>query len=238
MHLFKFQETMKKIYVTILAAVMLLGTGCSMLGNLGGLGNGTGDESGNGTLGGVLGSVLGGVLGGLGSQNTIDGLLGLVIGSVTVQESELYGTWYYTQPGCAFTSENLLAKAGGAVAAETCKEKLLPVYNTLGISGQNTQFMFTQDHQFKAVLKGIPLSGTYTYDPSNSTIKVKTTLFSSNVYVTRTTNGLAYTLESKNLLKVLQAAAALSGNSTLQTVGDLSKQFDGVRLGFDMALVR
>ena len=227
---------MKKIYMTVLAALMLLGTGCSMLGNLG-LGTGTGDESGNGSLGGVLGSVLGGVLGGLGG-NTVDGLLGLVIGSVSVQESELYGAWYYAQPGCAFTSENLLAKAGGAVAAETCKEKLLPVYNTLGISAQNTQFQFTQDHQFQANLKGIPISGTYTYDPSSSTIKVKTMLFSSNVYVTRTTNGLAFTFESKNLLKVLQAIAAVSGNSTLQTVGDLSKQFDGVRLGFDMAPMR
>ena len=27
----------------------------------------------------------------------------------------------------------------------------------------------------------------------------------------------------------------MSGNSTLQTVGDLSKQYDGVRLGFDVA---
>ena len=225
---------MKKIYMTMLAAVLLLGSGCSMLGNMG-MGQGTGNESGNGTLGDVLGNVLGGVLGGLGSQNTIDGLLGLVIGSVTVQESELYGTWYYVQPGCAFTSENLLAKAGGAVAAETCKDKLLPVYNTLGINSQNTQLLFTQDHKFQANFKGIPLSGTYTYDPSSSTIKVKTTLFSSNVYVTRTTSGLAYTFESKNLLKVLQTVAAISGNSTLQTVGDLSKQFDGVRLGFDMA---
>ena len=227
---------MKKIYMTLLAAVLLLGSGCSMLGNLG-LGNGTGDESGNGTLGGVLGSVLGGVLGTLGSQNTVDGLLGLVIGSVTVQESELYGAWAYTQPGCAFTSENLLAKAGGAVAAETCKEKMLPVFNSLGISSQNTQFLFTQDHQFQAYVKGIPVSGTYTYDPSNATIKLKTMLFSTNMYVTRTTQGLAFTFESKNLLKVLQTIAAVSGNSTLQTVSDLSKQFDGVRLGFDMASI-
>ena len=229
---------MKKIYLTMLAAAMLLCGGCTtgLLNGLG-MGNGTSSESGNGTLGDILGGVLGGVLGGLGG-NTVDGLLGLVIGSVTVQESELYGSWYYTQPGCAFTSENLLAKAGGAVAAETCKEKLQPVYNTLGINGQNTQFQFTQDHQFQANFKGIPLSGTYTYDPSSSTIKVKTMLFSSNVYVTRTTSGLAFTFESKNLLKVLQAVAAVSGNSTLQTVGDLSKQYDGVRLGFDMAPMR
>jgi len=175
------------------------------------------------------------VLGTLGSQNTIDGLLGLVIGSVKIQESELYGAWYYTEPACAFTSENLLAKAGGAVAAENCKEKLLPVYNGLGISAQNTQFQFTQDHQFAGKVKGIPVSGTYTYDASSGTIKLKTMLFSTNAYVTRTTSGLGLTFESKNLLKVLQAAAALSGNSTIQTVGDLSKQYDGVRLGFEVA---
>ena len=227
---------MKKIYSTLLAAVMLLCSGCEtgLLGNLGGLGGLGGGDDGTAS-GGTLGSVLGGILGVLGSQNTVDGLLGLVIGSVKVSESELYGAWCYTQPGCAFTSENLLAKAGGAVAAETCKEKLLPVYNTLGISSQNTQFQFTQDHQFAAYVKGIPLNGTYTYDPNTATIKVKTMLFSSNVYVTRTTRGLAFTFESKNLLKVLQAIAAMSGNSTLQTVGDLSKQFDGVRLGFDMS---
>ena len=223
---------MKKIYSAMLAVVLLLCSGCNT-GLLSGLGMGGDDGTGSG---GTLGDILGGVLGSvLGSQNTVDGLLGLVIGSVKVQESELYGAWYYTQPGCAFTSENLLAKAGGAVAAETCKEKMLPVYNTLGISSQNTQFQFTQDHQFSAYVKGIPLSGTYTYDPNNATIKLKTMLFSTNMYVTRTTHGLGFTFESKNLLKVLQTIAAMSGNSTLQTVGDLSKQYDGVRLGFDMA---
>lgn len=225
---------MKKIYMTLLAAVLMAGSGCSMLGNLG-MGTGTGSENGNGTLGDVLGGVLGGVLGTLGSQNTIDGLLGLVIGSVKIQESELYGAWYYAQPAVAFTSENLLAKAGGAVAAETCKEKLLPVYNSVGISSQNTQFQFTQDHQFSGSLRGIPLSGSYTYDPSSGTIKLKTMLFSTNAYVTRTTNGLGLTFESKNLLKVLQTIAAMSGNSTIQTVGDLSKQYDGIRLGFEVA---
>ena len=229
---------MKKIYTTFVAAALLImGSGCTALGNMG-MGSGTGSETGNGTLGDVLGGVLGGILGGLGSQNTIDGLLGLVIGSVKVQESELYGAWYYGAPACAFTSENLLAKAGGAVAAEHCKEKMAPVYNTLGISAQNTQFQFTQDHQFAGKIKGIPLSGSYTYDPSTGTIRLQTLLFSTNAYITRTQSGLGLTFESKNLLKVLQVAAAMSGNSTLQTVGDLSKQYEGVRLGFELIPMR
>lgn len=232
---------MKKIYTSLLALVLLMATGCNtgLLGNLGGLGG----ETGNGTttgggLGDVLGGVLGSVLGTLGSQNTIDGLLGLVIGSVKVQESELYGTWYYIEPACAFTSENLLAKAGGAVAAENCIEKLAPVYQTVGINSQNTQFQFTQDHKFAANLRGIPLSGSYTYDPSSGTIRLQMTLFTTNAYITRTAQGLGLTFESKNLLKVLQVAAAMSGNSTLQTVGDLSKQYEGVRLGFNIAPAR
>ena len=229
---------MKKIYMAVLTAVMLLAQGCNT-GLLGGLGG----ETGNGTttgggLGDVLGGVLGGVLGTLGSQNTIDGLLGLVIGSVKIQESELYGTWNYTEPTCAFTSENLLAKAGGAVAAENCKEKLLPVYNAVGITSQNTIFQFTQDHQFSAKVKGIPMSGSYSYDPSTGTIRLQTMLFSTNAFLTRTSHGMGLTFESKNLLKVLQVAAAMSGNSTLQTVGDLSKHYEGVRLGFDIAPAR
>lgn len=226
---------MRKIFTSVTAALLLFAmSGCSMLGNMG-MGQGTGAETGNGSLGDVLGNVLGGVLGTLGSQNTVDGLLGLVIGSIKVQESELYGTWYYASPACAFTSENLLAKAGGAVAAQNCIEKLVPVYNSVGINGQNTQFQFTQDHQFAAKVKGIPLSGSYDYDPSSGTIKLQTMLFSTNAYITRTSSGLGLTFESKNLLKVLQTVAALSGNTTLQTVGDLSKQYEGVRLGFDIA---
>jgi len=233
----KTEEMMKKLLCMMLTAVMLLCSGCTtgLLGGLGGENTGNGGVSNGGGLGDILGGVLGGVLGTLGSQNTVDGLLGLVIGSIKIQESELYGTWYYTQPTCAFTSENLLAKAGGAIAAENCKEKLQPVYNAVGISSQNTHFQFTQDHQFAGKVKGIPLSGTYTYDASTGTLRLKTMLFSTNAYVTRTTHGLGLTFESKNLLKVLQVAAAMSGNSTLQTVGDLSKQYDGVRLGFDIA---
>ena len=185
---------MKKISSFMLAAMMLLCSGCNtgLLSGLGGLGGDDGTGS-----GGTLGSVLGGILGVLGSQNTVDGLLGLVIGSVAIQESELYGAWCYTQPGCAFTSENLLAKAGGAVAAETCKDKLLPVYNTLGISSQNTQFQFTQDHQFQAYVKGIPISGTYTYDQQNATIKLKTMLFSQLTEYSR------YLMNTKHLKKVI-----------------------------------
>ena len=94
--------------------------------------------------------------------------------------------------------------------------------------------MVDQNGRFQAKIKGIPLSGTYTFDSNSSKLNLKTTLFTIPAFVTRTTNGLSLTMESKKLLNVLQTITALTGNSTLTTIGELSKNFDGVRMGFDV----
>lgn len=217
----------KSIFTTILAMTIVL-TGCGV-GNMMNQGGTSATGSGGG-LGGVLGSVLGGVV----NANTAGGLLDMVIGHVKLDQRELVGTWVYSEPGCAFTSENLLAKAGGSVAATQVKQRLATVYNSVGIASNNTYFAFDQNGRFEAKVRGIPLSGTYTFEPNNSKINLKTTLFTIPAFVTRTTNGLSLTMESKKLLNVLQTVTALTGNSTLSTVGELSKNFDGVRMGFDV----
>ena len=217
----------RKTICTVILAMTLALSGCGNLINT----MGTGENNGsNGGLGGVIGSVLGGVV----NTNTMGGLLDMVIGHIQLDQSALIGTWVYSEPGCAFTSENLLAKAGGSVAATQVKQKLTTVYNSLGIASNNTMFAFDQDGRFQAKVKGIPLSGTYTFDSSNSKLNLKTTLFTIPAFVTRTTNGLSITMESKKLLNVLQTITALTGNSTLTTIGELSKSFDGVRMGFDV----
>ena len=204
---------MKKTLMTLVALATLALAGCTTQGS---------------------GSGLGSLLSALGSQNTANSLLDMVIGHIKIQQSELVGTWRYDAPGCAFTSANLLAKAGGAVAAAQIKEKLTGAYNTVGFNAANTTFTFTQDGQFSAKVKNIPVTGTYTYNPETGEVKLRTMFLTSSAFITRTTRGLALTFESKKLLTVLQAAAALSGNSTIQTAGNLSKQFDGARVGFEM----
>ena len=229
----------KSIYSTILALAMVM-TGCGtqgldLLGNvLGGGTTGTSTTTTNTGTGAVLGNVLGSVLSGVANANTANGLLDMVIGNVKLDQSSLVGTWVYSEPGCAFTSENLLAKAGGSVAATQVKQKLNTAYSQLGISNSNTYFVFNQDNTFEAKIKGIPMSGSYTFDSSSSKLTLKTLLLSTPAYVTRTTNGLSITMESKKLLTVLQTLTSVTGNSTLSAVGDLSKNFNGVRLGFDV----
>ena len=68
----------------------------------------------------------------------------------------------------------------------------------------------------------------------SSKVVLKSLLFNINCFAKREVGGISILFESKKLLTVLQTMAALSGNDTAQKIGELSKNYDGVRLGFDM----
>ena len=209
---------MKKMMMVAVAALMLQGCGMTNPG-----------VNGGSQMGGTTTNNSGSSIG----SNALGGLLDLVVGSVKLSQADIIGTWSYVEPACAFTSENLLAKAGGSVAAKTVNEKLLPVYKSLHISSGNTQLTFNENGQFTGKIGGFPMSGTYTFDATNGLVKMKS-LTTFTAHLTRSTQGMNFTFESKKILTLLQTVSALSGNTTLSTIGDISKQFSGVRLGFAM----
>ena len=131
-------------------------------------------------------------------------------------------------------SENLLAKAGGEVAAVQIEDKLRPYYQQVGLSSSNTYIIFKEDGTFSSKIAGTPFSGNYTFDEATQKITLRGLLLSVNCYTKREINGISILFEANKLLTVLQTMSALSGNKDLQTIGDLSKQYDGVRIGFDM----
>ena len=209
---------MKKMMMAAVAALMLQSCGMTNPG-----------VNGGSQMGGTTTNNSGSSIG----SNALGGLLDLVVGSVKLSQADIIGTWSYVEPACAFTSENLLAKAGGSVAAKTVNEKLLPVYKSLHISSGNTQLTFNENGQFTGKIGGFPMSGTYTFDAANGLVKMKS-LTTFTAHLTRSTHGMNFTFESKKILTLLQTVSALSGNTTLSTIGDISKQFNGVRLGFAM----
>lgn len=209
---------MKKMMMVAVAALMLQGCGMTNPG-----------VNGGSQMGGTTTNNSGSSIG----SNALGGLLDLVVGSVKLSQADIIGTWSYVEPACAFTSENLLAKAGGSVAAKTVNEKLLPVYKSLHISSGNTQLTFNENGQFTGKIGGFPMSGTYTFDATNGLVKMKS-LTTFTAHLTRSIHGMNFTFESKKILTLLQTVSALSGNATLSTIGDISKQFSGVRLGFAM----
>lgn len=209
---------MKK-YSFLVCSLALLFASCTGLGT-----------TGTGTQGG-----LGGILGGVFNSGTMTNVLLDVIGLNKLSASEIVGTWKYMEPGVAFTSENTLQKAGGQVISGTVKEKLLPTYNSLGVSSSNTYFSFAQDGTFSAKVLGKALQGTYTFNPSSGAIELKTLLLSTPAYLTRTSCGMSLTFQSKKLLQAIQIIGTASGNQTLGVISEIASSYDGIRLGFDMS---
>lgn len=202
---------MKKKTLIFMAAVVLVLSGCM---------------SGQSGLSGILGTVTNG--------ETIGNVITSVLGLTKVTQRDILGTWKYYQPGCAFTSEQLLKKAGGEVVAAEIKTKVKPYYDKAGVNSSNTQITFSEDGKFSAIVAGKQFSGTYTYDEASAKISMKTLLFTVNCYAKKNAGSMGFLFEASKLLTVLQMLSALSGSSDLSAIGDLAKQYDGVRIGFDM----
>lgn len=186
---------------------------------------------------GILGAVLGGNSNSSSSAGSsiINGILNNVIGSGTFSKQDLCAhTWKYRKPGCAFTSENLLAKAGGEIAANKVEEKLGEYYSKFGFSGSNTYFTFKTDGTFAAKIDGKSWQGNYIFDEKTHAIQMKGLLLSMSGYATKTTNGISLLFDQTKLLNLIKTMGALKGSSTLSAIGTIANNYDGMRVGFEM----
>lgn len=188
-------------------------------------------------IAGILGAVMGGSSNSSSSAGSsiINGILNNVIGSGTFSKQDLCAhTWKYSKPGCAFTSENLLAKAGGELAANKVEEKLGEYYSKFGFSGSNTYFTFKTDGTFAAKIDGKSWQGNYTFDEKTHAIQMKGLLLSMSGYATKTTNGISLLFDQTKLLNLIKTMGALKGSSTLSAIGTIANNYDGMRVGFEM----
>lgn len=186
---------------------------------------------------GILGAVLGGNSNSSSSAGSsiINGILNNVIGSGTFSKQDLCAhTWKYSKPGCAFTSENLLAQAGGEIAANKVEEKLSEYYSKFGFSSSNTYFTFRTDGTFAAKIDGKPWQGNYTFDEKTHAIQMKGLILSMSGYATKTANGISLLFDQKKLLNLIKTIGSLKGNSTLSALGTIANNYDGMRVGFEM----
>ena len=166
---------MKKTILFVAVAAMMMFTGCNT-------GNTTIDQLGNAVLSDVLTGSQTGTTTATTTGNAVNTVLQSVLGmtGTKVSQQMLIGTWKYSQPGCAFTSEKLLAQAGGEVVAANVKTKLQPTYQKVGVNSSNTQVTFNSDGTFSAKIAGKSWSGTYKYDASTCKITMSGLLLNVN----------------------------------------------------------
>ena len=163
-------------------------------------------------------------------------ILSSFLGSKTITEEDLYGTWKYTSTDCVFETENLLKKAGGAVAANKIESEINEKLSKVGIKPGACTFTFNKDKTFKANVGGRNLSGTYALDSKNKTIKFTTLLGlgSMTANVAKSNGKISLLFDSDRLLKLAALLGSASGNSTLSTLSKLAGSYDGMKLGLQM----
>lgn len=200
------------------------------------------------SCGSVGTSALGGILGGgatdsaLGNAGStiLNSLLGSLLGS-TMTEQTIVGTWTYQQPEVRFESENLLAKAGGEVAAASIEQKLSTYLSKIGISQGATTYTFNEDKTFSIATGSKTIStGTYTFDASSKTLTMQGSLGLLNQTCTVGMDGtnLCLLFDADKMLTAVNAVGSVLGkaNSTLGSITNiLGSNYKGMKLGFQMA---
>ncbi len=224
--IFNIRANMEKFSTYFVAAACMVLSSCGM----GAAGTASNSSS---SVGGETGSVVANVLSSVASGNGLGNMLQSVLGIDKITKANLVGTWTYSQPGCAFTSQELLAQAGGEVVASTVKSKLAPTFSKVGISSSTTSITFNENGTFSANIAGKPWSGSYTFDEANYKVTLQGLLLNINCYAKKNSDGIALLFEASKLLTILQTMTAMSNNSTAKTIGNIAGSYDGLRVGFD-----
>ena len=205
---------MKKTTLTILAALALMMSSCMT--------TGTGTTSTTNSTGNVWGDVLTAILG------------QVLMGGMTFDQSGLLGNWNYNAPSAAFTTQQALTRAGGTATINSMSSSLASNYNNIGINRNNTSFSFLNGNKFSAKVNGIPFSGTYTYNPQNGEIALKTTTETIKGNVTKTEKGMGLMFDSTQMTHLLQKEGKVSNVVAVQAVSKLAKSANGARVGFEL----
>ena len=205
---------MKKVTLTVLAAVTLTMSSCYT--------TGLGTTSNTNSTGSVLTNVLGAVLG------------QVLLGGMTYDQSGILGNWNYYAPSAAFTTSQALTKAGGSATVANMASSLASNYSNIGINRNNTSFSFLAGNKFSAKVNGIPFSGTYTYNSQNGEIALKTASETIKGNVTKTEKGMGLMFDSKQMTNILQKEGKVSNTAAVQAVSKLAKSADGARVGFEL----
>lgn len=168
-------------------------------------------------------------------KSILSGVAKAVVGNKATTASSIIGTWTYSGPECQFESEKLLAKAGGEMAAKEVEEKMIAVYNKVGMN--NIRYTFNEDGTYSYQMKKRTVTGSYVFDDAAKTITMTGKLGLKTVaYVTVTGNDMSMVFKADKLMSILKTitGAASKVNSTAATINSVAEAYDGLMLGFEL----
>ena len=221
---------MKKfsISLALLAGALTL-TSCGTTGSLGQSSNSNilGSSSSSTTTGSILSGA-----------STIGSILGNILSnSSSLSQKDIVGTWNYSGSDCVFKSENLLAKAGGAVAANKVKSELNTQLAKFGIKEGACSFTFNSDNTYSAKIGNRTIQGNYTLDTTNKTVKMTYLggLASMTPHVAKSGGKLSLLIESDKVLSLLKGVSALGKGTSMSAINSILGNYDGLYVGMQLS---
>lgn len=144
------------------------------------------------------------------------------------------GTWNYKGTACEFESDNLLKKAGGAVASSALENKLDEYCSKAGIKPGSFNYTFNADSTFTNTYGKKTFRGKYSI--SNDTVTLKYFgLVAFHAKANSSNDNLVLLFDADKLLKLMSTLGNMSKSTAMQTLSNLADQYDGARLGFDLS---
>lgn len=213
---------MKRTFFAFILAGSILLTGCSTLNGLLG-GSSASKDAGTETTKSSDTSVLTDILSG-------------VFGSRTFTQKDMVGTWNYESTACAFETENLLKKAGGAVVATQVENEFDKYCTKVGINQTSTSFTFNADSTYSAKLGKVKLSGKYHLDPATKKVTL-TYMFGVgkiNGFASKSGSDLKLLFDADSMLKLMKILSQFTDNTSIEVLGKMADMYDGMLLGFDL----
>ena len=180
-------------------------------------------------------------LGDLLNSSTVNKVVSTITGNeASLTVADLAGTWTYSAPACKFESDDLLKSAGGEVVASQLKDKLATYYEKAGITPSRVSFSFA-DSTMVMTYGSAKLNGYVTKNEESGKFKMTFTLVGGHIPVmetdpeiTKNGNTMEILFDVEKLVNVMITIASKTQSSTLQTIGNLLSEYDGVLMGFEL----
>lgn len=173
------------------------------------------------------------------AQSGLGSILGKVVGNLTqgsLKAEDLVGTWNYTGSAISFKSEqNALSNLASGVAEGSIEKKLDSYLAKVGISSGLFGYTFNQDGTMAVKYGSKQFSGTWSFDASTATVKMKMAgLVNASGSVTVSGGTMQLLFDSTTLMKIIKSLTTVYNSSTLQALNAILSQYDKMYAGFKM----
>ncbi len=208
---------MKKIFLPVAAAIMVAGSA----------------NAADFSIKDIFGSVTDAV-----QDGTLTDMIQGVLATSNITVADMAGEWTSSGAAVCFQSENLLNKAGGAVAATEIEKKINPYFDKYGLNGAT--FTIKTDGTFTLKMKKISLSGNITKNEANKTFDFAFSVMGGiklatiPAYVQKTSKSMDIMFDADKLITLLNVIAKISGSKIASTAVNLLNSYDGLCVGFKL----